>query len=66
MDLHFISFFPENESKNNAYRYRQEEPDGVILWIPPVGPVLFPKASFALSNKGLGMFSSEIKIFCSW
>jgi hypothetical protein len=66
VNLQFISFLPENESKNNTYRYRQEEPDGIILGIPPVGPLLFPEATFALSNKGPGVFSSKIKIFCSW
>lgn len=56
-DLHLLSFIPEYDSKYYSNNSRQEEPDGIILWIPPVRQMLFPEACFALRNKSLGVFS---------
>lgn len=63
--LRLFSFVPINKSKNDTNNYCDEESDGIILWIPPIGAVLFPEASFTLSNKWLRVFRQKVKVLCS-
>lgn len=61
-DLHFISFFPENDSEDKANNCCHEKPNSVVLWISPVGPMLFPEASLELSDKWLGVLCGKVKV----
>lgn len=58
--LHFISLFPENNSKDETDNSGHKESDNIVLRIPPVRPVLFPEASLELSKEWLGILGGEV------
>lgn len=60
LGLRLVAFVPEYNAKKKTNDYSHEETDGVILWVPPVRPMLFPEASLTLGDKGLGVFVREI------
>ena len=66
--LRLLSLVPENDSKYKTVKNSQEEPDSIIGRVPPIRPLLFQVASPALSDKALGVFGGEIKVFgsCCW
>ncbi|KAF7820257.1 Coatomer subunit beta-1 [Senna tora] len=65
VDLRFTSLVPKYKSKHDTNNYCHEESDNIVLWISPVGPMLFPEAGFALSHEGLGIFGGKVKVLCS-
>lgn len=58
--LHFVSFFPENNSKDKANNCCHEKSNSVVLWISPIGPMLFPEASLKLGDKWLGILCGKV------
>lgn len=62
LDLQCVSFTPEDYTKQNTDYDGHEEPDCIVPRVSPIRPMLFPKASLALSCEALGVFSREIKI----
>ena len=62
MDLRFLSFVPKYKSEHDTNKQCHKESDNIVLWVSPVGPVLFPEAGFALNHEGLGIFSGEVEI----
>lgn len=66
MDLHLLSFVPKYDPKYNSNDYCSENTNGVILWIPPVAPILLPETSFALSKKGLRVLCWETEVLGTW
>lgn len=55
LNLHLVlvSFFPKDDTEHETDDHRHEESDSVVLRVPPVGPVLFPETSLALSEERL-------------
>lgn len=51
MGLRFLSLVPKYDTEYNTYDYCHEEPNGIILRIPPVRQMLLPETGFALSKK---------------
>lgn len=63
--LRLVSFIPEDQPEQNSDHDRHEESDGVVLRVPPVGPMLFPEAGLALREERLGVLRREVKIAAS-
>ena len=57
-----MSLVPEYNTKDNADGYGQNETDNIVLWIPPVRPILLPKASSKLNMERLRVFSWKVEI----
>ena len=53
---------PKDRPKKKSRGHGEENPDGGIVSVPPVGFVLLPQASRALVQEGLRMLSRKTKI----
>lgn len=62
VDLHYVSFTPEDYTKQYTDNDSHEEPDCIVPRVSPIRPMLFPEASLALSYEALGIFCRKIKI----
>lgn len=51
IDLHFLSFVPEDKTKNNGNDNSHGKSDKIVLRVSPIRPMLFPETSLALSEK---------------
>ena len=60
-----LSFVPEDKAKQDANNNCYEEPNGIILRVPHVRPMLFQETNLALRKKGLGIFGWEVEILGS-
>ena len=61
-NLRLLSLVPKDETEQCADDDSHEEPDGIVLRVSPIRPVLLPEASFALNRKGLRVFRREKEV----
>lgn len=62
LNLQWVSFAPEDYTKDYANDSRHEKPDGIVSRVSPVWPVLFPKASLALNYEALRKLGGKVKV----